>query len=265
MQQKKKKTIKPVKKPFLQGKPVDGSTAAAAIKFFFSLFGMALVNVLLGSMVSWSIQWLNILFNGALLLVIYGVYYQNGANRGVAAVNQGEILWQRRENGHQVDQKEQSLCFHPMKGFLIGLLGLLPALVCGLMLALVAQKQYTGLGALPSWIASLQRQTETAGALAIYQTEQAMSMESTLRVIVRLLVMPYVNMVGANNRDALLLLERICILPLLMPAISYGVGYLQGIRLRTQVHTDIALGKRKRAKKEKKRRQARSKEPEQLN
>lgn len=268
MQQKKKskKPIKPVKKPFLKGKPVDGSTLGSAVKFFFSLFGLVLANLLLGTLAMWDIQWLNILFNCALLLVIYGVYYQNGASKGTAAVNQGEILYQRQETGRSVDAKELAGCFHPLKGFIIGLLGLAPALVCAALLGAVAQKQYTGLGALPSWIATLQRQTEMAGALTMYSANTSMSMESILRVIVRLLIMPFVNMVGSDNSGGLLVLERLSILPMLLPGISYGVGYLQGVSIRSKVHTDIALGKRKRARKEKKRRQARNaKGPEQLN
>lgn len=268
MQQKKKgkKPVKPVKKPFLQGKPVDGSTLGSVVKFFFSLFGLVAANLLLGTLAMWDIQWLNILFNCGLLLVIYGIYYQTGASKGTAAVNQGEILYQRQETGRPVDAKELAACFHPLKGFIIGLLGLVPALVCTVLLGVMAQRQYTGLGALPSWISSLQRQTEMAGALTMYSANTVMSMESILRVIVRLLIMPYVNMVGSGNNDGLLILERLSILPMLLPGISYGVGYLKGVSIRTKVHTDIAVGKRKRARKEKKRRQARStKGPEQLN
>lgn len=262
---KNKKTIKPVQKPFLRGNAVDGTTLVSAVKVFFSLLGLVLANLLLGTLAMWDIQWLNILFNCALLLVVYGVYYQNGMGKGTAAVNQGEILLQRRETGRNVSAKEQAGCFHPAKGFLIGLIGLAPALVCCVLLACVAQKQYTGLGALPSWISSLQRQSETAGALAMYNQVSTMDMESGLRVIVRLLIMPFVNMVGSDNRDGLLLLERLSVLPMLLPGISYGIGYLQGVKVRTQVHTDIAMGKRKRARKDKKRRQSRAKAPEQLN
>lgn len=262
---KNKKIIKPVHKPFLRGTPVDGTTLPGAAKLFLSLFGLVLANLLLGTMAAWDIQWLNILFNCALLLVIYGIYYQYGAAKGTAAVNQGEILHQRKEAGRDIAAREQAACYHPAKGFIIGILGLAPALVCCLLLAVTAQKQYTGLGALPSWIASLQRQPETAGALSMYGTAASMSLESVLRVIVRMLIMPFVNMVGSDNHEGLLLLERLSLLPMLLPGISYGIGYLQGENIRSRVHTDIAAGKRKRARKEKKRRQAQAKGPEQLN
>ena len=87
-----------------------------------------------------------------------------------------------------------------------------------------------------------------------------------MRVVVRMLIMPFVNMVGATNADGLLTLERLSVLPMLLPALCYGVGYQQGVRVRTRVHTDIATGKRKRARKAKKQQRARAaKGPEQLN
>lgn len=270
MQQKKKskKTIAPVKKPFLRGKPLDKATFRSAVVFFFGLIGMILINVVLGSIVMWDIQWVNILFSCALLLVIYSVFYQNGANKGTAAVNQGEIMWQRQESGRTVDAKDAAACFHPLKGFINAMLGTVPALICAVLLAVIAQKQFTGLGSLPTWITTLQRQPEMADALAIYETTGVLTMEDILRMIVRMLILPYVNMVGAENRDGLLLLERLSPLAVLLPAVSYGLGYLRGVDVRTRVHTDIAMGKRKHDRREKKRRQAKARVhngPEQLN
>ena len=89
-----------------------------------------------------------------------------------------------------------------------------------------------------------------------------------LRLIVRMSIMPYVNLVGSTNKDGLLLLERFSPLLALIPGLVYGWGYTQGVAVRSQVHTDIAAGKRKQKRKEKKarqQRQAQRKGPEQLN
>lgn len=269
MQQKKnKKAIKPVKKPFLRGSAADGTTAKSAVMFFFALLLMVVANLLLGTMSMWDTAWLNIVFNCALLLVIYSVFYQNGGAKGTAAVNQGEIMLQRQEARRPVDARERALCYHPLKGFVIGALGSLPVLICALLLAFTAQLQMTGLGALPSWIATLQRQPEMSAALAMYDSATGLGLEGSMRIIVRLFMMPWVNMVGAANRVGLLWLERLSPLALLLPAVSYGLGYMQGVNIRSQVHTDIAMGKHKRAQKERKQRKARakiSKGPEQLN
>lgn len=264
--QKNKKKIKPVSKPYLTGSAVDSTTVKSAVSFFFSLFLVVVANILLGGVSMWDAAWLNILFNGALVLVIVAVYYQNGSGKGAVAVTQGEVMYQRQEDGRNVDPKDRALCFHPLKGFVIGLLGTLPVMLCAVALAFVAQKQYTGLGTLPSWISTLQRQTEMGDALAVYAGTTTLGLEGTLRVLVRMFIMPWVNIVGSDNREGLLWLERFSFFLTLLPAAGYGLGYLQGTKIRTVVHTNIALGKRKRAHKEKKQRMARlSKGPEQLN
>lgn len=266
MQQKSKKKIKPVSKPFLKGSAVDGTTAKSAVAFFFSLFLVIVANILLGTVSMWDAAWMNILFNSALVLVIVAVYYQNGSAKGAVAVTQGEVMYQREAGGRQVDPKDRAECFHPLKGFIVGFLGTLPVLVCAVLLGVVAQKQYTGMGTLPTWINNLQRQKEMGDALAIYGGSVSLGLEGVLRLIVRMFIMPWVNMVGVSNRDGLLLLERLSALVVLLPAVGYGLGYLQGVKIRTVVHTNIALGKRKRAHKENKQRKARiSKGPEQLN
>lgn len=266
MQQKNKKKIKPVSKPFLKGSAADSTTAKSAVSFFFSLFLVVVANFLLSGVSMWEAAWMNILFNSALVLVIVAVYYQNGSAKGAVAVNHGEVMYQREADGRTVHPKDRALCYHPLKGLLIGLLGTVPVLICAVLLGVVAQKQYTGMGVLPSWIGTLQRQREMGDALAIYAGNAGMEMEDILRIIVRMFIMPWVNMVGVTNRDGLLMLERLSALVVLLPAAGYGLGYLQGTKIRTVVHTNIALGKRKRAHKENKQRKARiNKGPEQLN
>jgi hypothetical protein len=87
-------------------------------------------------------------------------------------------------------------------------------------------------------------------------------------MIVRVAVMPFVSLVGAENRDGMLLVERLSPLLVLLPAAAYGTGYLQGRKERTKIHTGIAQSNQKRIRREKKARKARaarSRTPEQLN
>ena len=84
------------------------------------------------------------------------------------------------------------------------------------------------------------------------------------------MVMPFVNIAGAGNKAGILLIERLSPLILLLPAASYGTGYLTGRNIRTQVHTAISTNDRKRIRRENRRRAARNgggrrDEPEQLN
>lgn len=263
---KNKKPVKPVAKPFMRGAAVDRGTIRSAVMFFGSLLLVMLANLLLSAVLVWDNLALRLLFNGVLVLAIGLLFLQSGASKGTAAVNQGEIMLQRQEAGRDVNPEDRRSCYHPLKGYIIGLLGSVPCVICCLLLAATAQRVVSGIGTLPSWLSSLQRREEIGGALAFYSQTSPMQLEDMMRVVVRMCIMPFVNMVGAANADGLLTLERLSALPMLLPALFYGVGYQQGVRVRIQVHTDIATGKRKRARKAKKQQRARAaKGPEQLN
>ena len=264
----KKKTVKIVKKPFLRGKVFDRDTVKSALKFFAATLGMAVANLMMGSMLMWEAAWMTKLFNGLLLLLAYMLFYQGGANKGTAAVNHGEIMYQRKEAGKTVSAADEALGFHSVKGIVNALLGSIPMLICAVILACVAQRQMSGIGALPGWIKTFQRRSEIGEALAFYNNIDPMTLEDSMRLVIRMLLMPLVNIIGIENKEGILRMEQLSVFPLLLPALSYGLGYLRGTDVRTGVHTAIAAGKRKRARKEKKRRQARmntSKGPEQLN
>ena len=49
------------------------------------------------------------------------------------------------------------------------------------------------------------------------------------------------------HRDGMLLLERLSPIIVLLPAIAYGTGYLQGQKERTRIHTGIAENRKSRA------------------
>ena len=81
--------------------------------------------------------------------------------------------------------------------------------------------------------------------------------------------MPFISMCGAENKDIILIVEKLSPVLVLLPALAYGIGYLQGPAMRKRVHTEIAANRRKRMLREKRERKARiaikPKEPEQLN
>ena len=186
---------------------------------------------------------------------------------GAAAVNQGEILYQRRETGRSVNEKDLALSYHPVKGIVNALLGSVPFMLCALLLALLTERQVAQLGALPGWISGMERREEIGAALAYYHVNTGMELVDVMRVVIRMCIMPYVNILGASNADAMLVLERLSPVLMLLPAVCHGLGYMQGVKARTRVHSEIAAGKRKQKRREKKRRQQRMQQrgPQQLN
>ncbi len=91
-----------------------------------------------------------------------------------------------------------------------------------------------------------------------------------IRAFVRLVILPFVNMIGGTNKNGLVILERLSPLIMILPAAAYGTGYLSGKNIRTQVHTAISESDRKRKRIEKKKKknssfQTQPREPEKLN
>ena len=155
MTTKSKKPATPVQKPFLKGKPTDERTWKTAAGFFGVLVLTAFMTFLVCSAMSMNIRILQIALNLAVEILVLFIFYNNAIGRGADAVARGEILWQRQEKGVPFTEKEKAICFHPAKGYVTGLLGTIPLLICAILLAVLADRQTTGYGALPSWVSSL--------------------------------------------------------------------------------------------------------------
>ena len=247
--QKKTQTPIVVSKPFLTGKPVDSTTWKSALVMCGSLVAMAVLYLIVCGMMMFESLVLRIAANGIVIFLTLAIFYSSGMSQGSIAVNNGEIMYHRRETGAQITPEELARCYHPLKGFLTAFFGSLLLFLMALVFALITKRQTAGLGALPSWVSSLEGREEVGLALSYYRTGSAWSLENVLRVVIRLSTMPYVNMVGSSNPDGLLLLERLSPILVLLPGISYGIGYTGGVKVRTRVHADIAKNTRKKARK----------------
>ena len=269
MEKKQQAPAKPivVSKPFLTGDPYDASTPRTAMVFFASFFIVAIVFLIVCGVMNFDMPVLRILLNGAVVFVTFAIYYSSGISQGTIAVNNGEIMHHRRETGAAVSRDELSRCYHPLKGYVTGLMGTLPLLLCAIVFAFIARRQMAGLGALPSWISAVEGREEIGAPLAFYREGVSLGLEGILRVIIRLVIMPFVNMVGSENADGLLILERVSPLLLLGFPLSFGFGYTRGVKVRQQIHADIARNTRKRARKNsrKKARRTASRGPIELN
>ena len=143
--------------------------------------------------------------------------------------------------------------------------GAAPVFIIALIYAFMAQKQTYSLGVLPSWVSAYEEHADIGAALAYYHQTSAVQLADVLRVAVRLLLFPFVNIAGANNADALLLVDRLSPLLCLLTPACYGLGYLRGPQLRALVHGNIRQNKRKHNAKERKAREQRAKQMEQKN
>ena len=268
MTNKQKKPVTPVVKPFLTGSVTDEHTLASALGILGTLVIIAVMTFLVCSMLTMKNAALRIILNAAVELLALFILYNSAIGKGAEAVARGEILYQKQEKGQTFADSERAICFHPLKGYVTAALGTVPILLCAILLAILAQRQTTSAGTLPGWLSTYQRRSDIGDPLVAYTIQSGMSLEDILRLIVRIVLMPFVSMIGAENRDGLLLMERLSPLLVLLPACAYGTGYLQGRQERTKIHTGIAASNRARAKKERKARKARAvkpRTPEQLN
>lgn len=269
-QSKGKHTTAETRKPFLTGLVADERTLKSSLAFFGTLILVFFIAFIACATATFSNLLLRIFLNAAVVILALIVFFNNGSKRGAEDVAKGEILWQKKEKGLDISESERKLCFHPFKGYVIGVAGTLPFILLALYLAVNTSLQMTGSGTLPSWMQTYTKRGDIGNALINYTQPEGMAFIDYIRMIVRIMMIPFVNIAGNADKNGILLVERLSPLLLLLPAAAYGSGYLTGRSIRTQIHTAINVNDQKRIRREKKRRNARNRaaqnrEPEKLN
>ena len=261
-----KKPVELVRKPIVQGSWHGRDAKKMALKFALTFAAVTLVYLLAGALMSFEAVWLRTVMGLLIVAVVAYYLYASGLNKGQSDAAYGEILYNRRENGHEIAPIDADRSFHRFKGFFAVLAGSIPFVIFALVFACITQKVSYTLGALPSWTEEMLYQEEFGTALAYYQQQSGMSTLSILRIIDRAMVMPFVNIAAPLGADALLLVERLSPLLVLVAPVWYGVGYAQGLNYRARINTGIKMGDDKKKRRERKARRQRqqSKTPERL-
>ena len=258
-----------VRKPFVTGEPCDERTFRSGLLFFGKMIMIFLVAFIACATAAFDSFLLRLIMNSAVILLVFIILYNNGSKAGADDVAKGEILWQKKEKDRPFSESERKMCFHKMKGFLVGLIGSVLFLIPAIYLALNTTIQMTDSGALPGWMQGYAARSDIGGALVNYTQPEGMQFIDFIRAIVRIMIIPFVNIAGSGNKAGILLVERLSPLILLMPAAAYGAGYLSGKQARARIHTMISENERKRIRREKKKiarvSAAQGREPEKLN
>lgn len=265
---KKPETI--IRKQFLRGNATDENTLKNSLIFFGSLLIVYFISFVVSATTSGS-GIIRLIVSIAIITLTLIVFFNKGSAQGAEAVSRGEILWQKQEKGRAFSESERRICFHPLKAFVIGMIGTIPLFVIAVVFAMNTQVQTTTAGALPSWMQAYLRRDEVAGPLVSYTQSAGMGLTDILRIIVRIAMMPFISLVGSADYNAVYLLEKFSPFILLLPACAYGTGYLNGPNVRAKVHTAISENDRRRKRREKRERRnragimAKPKGPQQLN
>ncbi len=249
---KKKKQIKPISKPYLKGNIISRLAVIRGIKLWLYPLIFILINLFIGAAFSFEgLPFLRIPLNLILILFTVVLLFNNGQNTGYGDVTLAEIMYNHQQEGKTVSPSDMDRCYHPLKGVVTALIGYLPFLILSLIYALTAQKQQFSLPALPSWVGSFENQGAFMLPLQYYQTTEPMTAASVLRIIMRLILFPYINLVGSRDTQMMLLIDQLSPIALLLPYLGYIIGYLCGRNSRAMVHGSIAAADRKRRRKAK--------------
>ena len=267
MQNKPAKSKKPVvliNKPFLKG-PWHSSFA---MKRGFRILGYQVILVFIflfiGQILMVESVLLRVFLNLSVILSFCSLMYVDGSRAGLEDVSYAEIVYNRKEDGKQLTVSELARCYNPGKGFYSVIVGMLPFFILAIIFAVITKEQFYTLGGLPAWVQTFERRADIGLALAYYHESQGLGFVGILRIIIRLLLFPYINMVGTESSAALLLLERLSPLLIMIIPTSYALGYLRGPSLRARVHGSISADKKRRKRREKKAQAQRKQPPKSL-
>ena len=264
--QKQPKKIPEVRKPTLTGSWHGRDAVKLGMKLMLSILFVSLMYLLLSLLLSFDALALRVIA-GLILVFSAGAYlYYNGMNAGEADAAFGEIMYTREQEGKTVSQIDHDRCFHPAKGFFAVLVGVAPYVMITLVFAFLTELSTYALGVLPGWLTRYTRQSGIGDALAYYQTNTGVSLLTVLRIVVRSITMPFMNIAVKLGDIPTLWAERLSPLWVLIAPLGYGFGYMQGLAARVRVNTGIAIGVQKKKRRERKEKRARAQKntPERL-
>ncbi len=259
----KKKSAQLIYKPYLKGRWASTLATRRGGRVAVYLLMSVFVFFFLGQMMALEITWLRMLINLAVLGMLALLFFSDGARAGEGDTAFAEIALTRQQEGRVIPDKDLDRCFHPVKGFFTALVGVSPFVLLCLIYAPMARPAVYTLGALPGWLEPYLKRSDIGLALAYYQQHTPFVLADALRLIVRLMVFPFVNLVGADNPAGILWVERFSPLLVMAAPMAYGLGYRRGERLRAMVHGGIALGKRRKRRQDARAKQA-VRQPKQL-
>ena len=261
-----KPSVPLVETPTLQGSWHGHDATVLGFKMMLRVLVVTLVYVIVSILFSFDALALRILM-GLLVVTAASFYlYAGGLQAGVADAAFGEIMFNRQAEGKIILPAEKARCFHPAKGFWIALIGVLPFVCLTCAYAVQATPERYTLGLLPDWLKGAAQQQTLGEALRYYANREGLSALAILRIGVRALVMPFINVAVKMGGDATLWAERLSPLWVLLAPLGYGFGYVQGKKQRAKIHASIAAGVQKKLRRERKERRARARQnkPEQL-
>ena len=264
--QKQKKPVPEVVKPILIGSWHGQDAVKQGFRMMLNILFISVIYLILSLLLTFDALALRIITSLILIATATAYMYTSGMAAGQGDAAYGEIMYTRKQEGKTITPQELERSFHPAKGFFEVLIGAAPYLIDTLAFACVTSLSTYTLGVLPSWLTRFTRQSGIGDALAYYQSHSGMDAISVVRIVVRSMTLPFVNVATKLGDVATLWAERLSPLWVMVAPLGYAFGYQQGKNARVRINTGIAIGenkKKRRARREKREREKKN-SPQQL-
>ncbi|MDD3921847.1 MAG: hypothetical protein PHO41_11840 [Eubacteriales bacterium] len=256
--QKAKKPAKEVVKPIMTGSWHGKDARKQGYKLMLNVLFVSVIYVILSLLLTFDSLALRII-TGLILVATAGAFlYASGAQAGQTDAAFGEIMYTREQEGKPIPKADHDRCFHPAKGYYAVLIGAAPFMLVALVFACMTSITSYSLGVLPTWITRYTRQSGIGDALAYYNVNHGVQLVTILRVIVRSMTMPFINVSIKLGSVATLWAERLTPLWVVVAPLGYAIGYGQGVKMRTKINTGIAIGEKKKRRRSRRERRARA-------
>lgn len=240
-----KKEQKLIYKPYAKGKAFTKQLTRRAARLLLLTLITAVFYLFTGQLLVITEGILRFVLSAIVLVLVMGFFYYEGAVHGEEDVALGEIVLSRSSEGMKSTEDEEANCYNPLKGLVSVAVGILPFFIMAVIFAIITQKQVYKLGVLPSWLTAFQRHRDIEIALNYYNQGVSMGLEGVLRIVIRMVLFPFVRFFGADNASNMFLMEKLSPLLICVVPLSYAVGYLSGPKRRAKVHGDIDTGKKR--------------------
>ena len=245
--------------PLLLAERFGAAIPAMARRLALMLLAALILGMLLAGLAAIDIAWLRVLLSAAILLAILMLFFTEGVGQGAKDAQESRRARRALKAGQPLSPQDRAACFHPLKPILAALIVFALPLVLAAFVSLTAKPYQHTLQDLPTWLTQLYASREDITApLAAYQEAAAPEARTWIRMVVRIVEMPFVGFFMDPERQAEWL-DRLSFLFVLLYPIAYIAGYFVGPGRQRKLEEQ-----ERKAKRVAKRRQERSTLAEQL-
>lgn len=227
--EKKKGTRKPLRRAQNWTKEAPRMAGRLAV----TMLAVVVAGLMLSALQGIETYWLRALIAGATVFVMLAFFFLEGLNKGGEDAATSRFCMQLEKNGSAVEAHDDAACYHPFKAVLTLIALFAIPLLMAIYLCAVAKPYTYELQDLPTWLTgSYGVRGDIMGPLGAYERSAAsLGVTGWIRVLVRLLVMNFINLFP-EPLEMTSLIDRLSPLMIISYPAAYLLGYLCGPKVQ---------------------------------